>query len=68
MTALILTIKNTETFKNSSSSLQNHLVADCNIGIIKRALEMKEAGYSFDDWSNTTSAGKAYKSIVKELY
>ena len=68
MKTLISRIENTETFKNSSSSLQNHLTADCNIGIIKRALEMKEAGYTFEEWSQGTSAGKAYKAIVKELY
>lgn len=62
------TVMTTETFKNSSSSLQNTLISKSVFGIFENANECKKAGYSYNEWLQETCAGATAKRIVQEMF
>jgi hypothetical protein len=61
-------IKQTRSFQLCSQSLQSTILSPSVIGIFKNAYEMKKAGFSYKEWSDSTCAGFSTKLIVKEIY
>lgn len=60
-------IKSTKAYQAFGKSTQIHLTSVQNIEFIRQALELKGV-FSFDQWKETTSSGKANLAIVKELF
>ena len=61
-------IMQTKTYNVASPTLKPHLISPASRGIIERALEIRDNGGSYIDWLKETTAGFAYKAIVKELF
>ena len=45
-----------------------NLISPSVIGIFNNAVEMKNAGYNYNEWLKQTCAGATTKQVVKEIF
>tara|TARA_R100000951_G_scaffold494_2_gene2180 strand:+ start:1117 stop:1656 length:540 start_codon:yes stop_codon:yes gene_type:complete len=61
-------ITTTATYKNESDYTKGKLIHESMVRLFDNAFGFAKAGYSYEEWLETTCAGVTVKAIVKEFY
>lgn len=61
----ITTVMQTKAFQQANNMM---VVSPSLIGIFDNAIAMKQAGFTYEQWLQSTCAGVLSKAIVKEIF
>lgn len=65
---IIKVIESTQGFKNAEPGARTMILSPSIFPILKMAINWKMVGMSYEQWQNSSTAGKLTKEIVEEIF